>query len=146
MNIAAGMTALRTGIDLTRTLRDALKAGTIKGDEIAGRIGEIYDYIVDSKDALVDAKDEIETLKSELRLLKDEKSLADSLEHDGTAYWIRKGEKWDGPFCSPCWDETEKLVRLQDDQGSGTHPSLFMLMCPVKHGFITVKRRPRIID
>jgi hypothetical protein len=38
----------------------------LKPEEIPFRMGEIYDYIVDSKDALVDAKDEISKLKAEL--------------------------------------------------------------------------------
>jgi hypothetical protein len=34
-------------------LRDAVKSGGIKDDEISGRIGESYDYIIDSKAALI---------------------------------------------------------------------------------------------
>ena len=52
MSILSGMTGLKAAADLTRMLRDGLKTGQVRGDDIAGRIGEIYDYIVDSKDDL----------------------------------------------------------------------------------------------
>jgi len=70
MNILAGMSGLKAAADMTRALRDGLEAGSIKQDEIAGRIGEIYDYIIDSKDALVDAKEEIENLKAQVASLE----------------------------------------------------------------------------
>jgi hypothetical protein len=66
MDIATGLSALKTSTDLLRALREKLKSGEVKGEEVIGRIGEIYDYIVESKDALVDAKDEIYALKEKL--------------------------------------------------------------------------------
>ena len=70
VNLLAGLSGLNAAVTMTRTLRDGLKAGSIKPEEIAGRIGEIYDYICDSKDALVDAKDEISKLSADLDVLK----------------------------------------------------------------------------
>jgi hypothetical protein len=66
MDIASGLAALKTASDLTRSLRDAVKSGGIKDDEISGRIGEIYDYIIDSKAALIDASEEIHNLKGQV--------------------------------------------------------------------------------
>ena len=97
MNIAAGLSGLKAAADITKMPREGIKAGSIKGDEIAGRIGEIYDYIIDSKAALVDAKEENEALKAVLKSLKDTQSLAASLEHDGKVYWIARGEKGMAP-------------------------------------------------
>ena len=66
MTIAAGLSGLKAAADMTKMLRDGLKAGSIKPDEIAGRIGEIYDYIIDSRVALNDAQEEIRSLKQQL--------------------------------------------------------------------------------
>ncbi len=110
MDILTGMSGLKTATDLLRSLRDALKSGQIKPDEVAGRIGEIYDYIVESKDALVDAKDEIQELKDKLSSLEHTKEVNDSLEFDGKVYW--KKDDPDHPFCPTCWDVNKQLVRL----------------------------------
>jgi hypothetical protein len=113
MNIAAGLSGLKSATDLIRALRDGLKAGTIEQDQLSGRIGEIYDYIVDSKDALVDAKDAIETLKDELKRLKDVSELDSRLQFDGRVRWLTVDDKWDGPFCPICWEQSRQLVRLE---------------------------------
>jgi hypothetical protein len=145
MNIVAGLSGLKAAADLTKTLRDALKSGTIKPDEIAGRIGEIYDYITDSKAALVDAKEESEALKAELRALKDTRDLADSLQHDGKVYWIARGEKWDGPFCSRCWDKDKTIVRLDHQRTRSEDPRLASFWCPVDHRSVDTLKRPNVI-
>ncbi len=47
--IETGISAIRTAMELTRALREALKTQPLKADEVSGRIGEIYDYIDDSQ-------------------------------------------------------------------------------------------------
>jgi len=75
MNISAGLAGLKAAADLTKSMRDAAKAGTLKPDEFAGRVGEIYDYIIDSKAALVDTQEEnIRLRKSSGALGKTPKS------------------------------------------------------------------------
>jgi len=85
--IAAGLSGLKAAADMTKALRDGVKAGAFKADEIYGRIGEIYDYIVDSKAALVDAQDENQNLRQELRSLKDAGDLESrvSVSREGSA-------------------------------------------------------------
>ena len=104
MDIASGRSALKTATELTRGLGDRLKSGNVSPDEIAGRIGEIYDYIVDSKDSLVDAKDAIVELRDENRGLKDkleQKGLV--VFHDGANWQKAQNGTEDGPFCPSCW-------------------------------------------
>lgn len=78
MEIAGGLAALKTAADLTRSLRDAAKAGTLKPDEFAGRVAEVYDYISDSKEALLSAQEMISQLRLENEGL--ERRLAETVE------------------------------------------------------------------
>jgi hypothetical protein len=146
VTILAGLGGLKAAADMIRALRDGLKAGTINGDEIAGRVGEIYDYIIDSKDALVDAKDEIEMMKKELADLRETRSLGASLQHDGKVYWIPKGGRWDGPFCSRCWDVDGKLVRLDHQRDRPADPQHADFFCPNHREDFTTRPRPLAID
>jgi hypothetical protein len=136
MDILTGMSGLKTGIELLRSLREALKSGQMKPDEVAGRIGEIYDYIVDSKDALVDAKDEIQTLRDEIRQQKEQvRELERKIAEEHTfvflhgAYWVQFTKPthhtaeegipvcsmhYEGPYCPTCKDADSKSVRLRD--------------------------------
>ena len=96
---------------MTRALRDGIKAGQIKGDEIAGRIGEIYDYIIESKDALVGAKEEIQSLKDRLRIVEEQDDFRKGLRFERTRYH-RNTEAGEEVYCSACLDVDGKRVRL----------------------------------
>jgi hypothetical protein len=111
MNIAAGLAGLKAAADLTKTMRDAAKAGTLKPDEFVGRVGEIYDYIIDSRAALVDAQEELQRLKDQIRELQDKSQLGKDLVFDGYVYWLKDDAY---PYCPLCWDRDRKLVRLRN--------------------------------
>jgi hypothetical protein len=132
MDLISGLSGLRAAVELTRALRDAAKAGDIKPDEFAGRVGEIYDYIADSKDALIDAKDQIRDLKDEIRKLNAAAEEEQQFQFLHGVYWkpyevrvhdeefeaINNAEKWeirwDGPFCPLCKDDIGKIIRLEE--------------------------------
>jgi hypothetical protein len=146
MNILAGMSGLKAAADMTRALRDGLKAGTVKPDEIGGRIGEIYDYIIDSKDALVTAKEDLDTLKEQIKGLRDTSDLAARLDYDGKVYWLPNGDKWEGPFCPHCWDADKQLVRLDHQRTRYADPLDASFHCHVHKHNITTRARPNVVS
>jgi hypothetical protein len=127
MDIVSGLAGLKTAVDLTRVLRDAAKSGSLKPDEFAGRVAEIYDYIVDSKDSLSEAKDEIQDLKSRLSAVEGRSRIDGELVHDGYVYRRNHADGTrSGPYCAYCWTKEDRLVPLTHIQGtfnSYEHPS-----------------------
>lgn len=106
MGIVSGLAGLKAAAELTKTLREAAKSGSLKPDEFAGRVGEIYDYIVDSKDALVEAKDQVQDLKNRLNTIEGRSQIADELAHDGYVYWRNHSDgRRSGPYCVFCWKD-----------------------------------------
>jgi hypothetical protein len=112
MSIVAGMSALAAAANLTKTMRDAAKSGTIKPDEFVGRVGEIYDYIIDSKAALVDAQEEMLRLQAKIRAFDDDKEFKAGLEFHPKGYYRRKGPGGDEFYCSACLDLNNARSRL----------------------------------
>jgi hypothetical protein len=110
-DIGAGLAALKTAADLTKTLRDAIKSGKVKPAEMDALITQIYDQIIDSRAAAVDAQEEIRKLKEEMRALTDKSQLEKDLTFDGDVYWMKND---DFPYCPLCWGSDSKLVRLQN--------------------------------
>ncbi len=82
MTIAGGLAGLKAAAELTKALRDAAKSGVVKPDEFAGRVSEIYDYIIESRVALADAQEELQNLKYELKALRDTSAIAADLVFD----------------------------------------------------------------
>ena len=97
---------------MLKVLREGLKSDQIKQDEIAGRVGEIYDYIADSKDALVEANVEIKELRAKIRALEDDTEFKKSLSFDERGYYKRNGPEAQELYCSSCLDEKHQRIRL----------------------------------
>jgi hypothetical protein len=110
--IATGLSGLKAAAEMTKMLRDGLRAGQVKAEDIAPRIGEIYDYIIDSKAALYDAQEQLGVMNDRIRQLIDNSHIAEQLISEGSAYFRMVGDKKVGPFCTACWDDTQKLVRI----------------------------------
>lgn len=113
----------------------------MRPEEIAGRIGEIYDYIVDSKDALVEAKDEIQSLKTKLQIINDRREISNQLTHDGYVYWRKHPDGIrTGPYCVFCWEKEDKLVPLTHIPGTyGSYASKQYKCC--SHGSVLIPTR-----
>lgn len=104
--IGTGLSGLKTATELLRALRDGIKAGHLKADELSSRIGEIYDNIIDSKSALTDAKEEISRLQNELTKLTN---IRDDFELRDNVFW-RKGTR--DAYCPLCLGADQKAVPL----------------------------------
>lgn len=85
--------------------------------EIARLIREIdnidlYRRILDLQGELLEVVDQNRQLRERVADLEAAASLADELVYEIECYWrVRDGER-DGPFCSHCWDDESKLIRL----------------------------------
>ena len=71
----------------------------------------------ESENASVDTQEKKETqevadLEAENKKLKEEIAIREDLEYSDNCYWMQKGEKKDGPFCSRCWDKEKLLIRM----------------------------------
>jgi hypothetical protein len=145
MSITAGLSSIKTAAEMLKMLRDGLKEGRIQPDEIAGRIGEMYDYIIDSKAALLEVQEELDQLKAEVKELKDKRSLGASLDFDGRVYWIAKGDKWEGPFCPICWHEKTNLVRLDHQRSQFQDPLDASFWCNIHRNDFRTRSRSNVI-
>jgi hypothetical protein len=91
----------------------------VKGEEVIGRIGEIYHYIVESKDSLIDAKDEIHDLKDKLHTAEAKLRTADDFDaflatltyNEQLGIWKRDLSGVTEAYCGACLNEG-KRVRL----------------------------------
>ena len=74
---------------------------------------ELYGKILDLQKDAMDIVEENRNLKEENRSLKKRIELVGKMIFERNTYWIIEGENKDGPFCSACWDDKNKKVRMQ---------------------------------
>lgn len=80
---------------------------------------EQYKQILEAQSQLLEMQESIYNLKSENTELKEKLIIKEKLIHDRNSYWIEQDEgKKDGPFCTGCWDNKNKLIRLETNDAS----------------------------
>ena len=90
---------------------DELKsiAGTLRE---ADKIPQ-YEQILSIQEKLLEMQKKISELESENKELKEKLEIKDLLIFEKNSYWIEKNDKKEGPYCSCCWDDQKKTVRMQ---------------------------------
>ncbi len=78
----------------------------------AGKI-EQYKQILETQKELLEIQKNISDLEKENNDLKQKLEIKDSLVYENNAYWIVNNDKKDGPYCTCCWDDSKKTIRMQ---------------------------------
>ncbi len=74
---------------------------------------EQFRQILDVQEKLLEMQKRIADLEQENAQLKNKLETQENLIFERNSYWIKKGNLSDGPFCSRCWDDEKKTVRMQ---------------------------------
>jgi len=75
---------------------------------------ELYQKIIDLRDEIFELRENNLNLKGKIKALKEEKKINKKIVFEKPYYWIKDGEKKDGPYCQKCFDDNKKLIRLQE--------------------------------
>lgn len=78
----------------------------------AGKI-ELYGKILEIQERLLELQKRLLVLEGENKQLKEKLEIKESLIFENHAYWIKNGKEKDGPYCSCCWDNDKKTIRMQ---------------------------------
>ena len=123
MDIASGLSALKSGFDISRTINQRIKEGKSYPNEIAEQLLQLQQLMLDSQRALNDAAEEIRTLKERIASRAQMEEIERDLEWVGDGGpWVRKSDKSSGvriSYCPLCWGENKKLVPLNPTSGRG---------------------------
>jgi len=113
INLGEMTRTVSTGIDAIKKLTDlAIQSKNIELQE--GLIG-LREQLITIKESLLEAREENLSLKEENSLLKKK---LESLENPKAKLIVRDGVYYgsndDGPFCTGCYDNNNKLIRVTE--------------------------------
>ncbi|RPF50302.1 hypothetical protein [Aquisalibacillus elongatus] len=77
----------------------------------AGNIN-LYSQILEIQEKALELQNENAELKKQIEELKDNSDIAKQLITQDNVYYLENVEGNDGPFCTGCWDNSSKLIRL----------------------------------
>jgi hypothetical protein len=90
---------------------DVLKTAATVAKE-SGKL-ELQGEILGVYEKLLEQQKKISDLESENKELKEKLKITDGLKYENNAYWVVQDDKKDGPYCSCCWDNDKKPIRMQ---------------------------------
>ena len=147
MPIAEGIAATKGAFEVGKIALDLLRHPSIDVAAVQGRLLELQGLILSAQSALGDAEDENRKLRASIEQLSEKLETAASITPAKNAYWTRhKNGKLDGPFCTVCWDDGRKLVRMHhiQDRNSTAGP-LRVYTCHL-HDTVSIKLLEELSD
>lgn len=78
---------------------------------------ELLQRLLDAQRGTLEMQEELQRLRRQVAEFEEQKQIEEDLEFDGVVYWLdfADGDR-DGPYCQLCWDDRDKLIRLQDSK------------------------------
>lgn len=73
---------------------------------------ELYRKIVTLQGEIFELHDTNQTLRERVRELEDQLALRERLVFEQNFYWIKDGDKLEGPYCPRCYDKEQALRRM----------------------------------
>jgi hypothetical protein len=80
-----------------------------------GSLSEAQQKVVELREGALELQEENIGLRERIKELEGILDVRESLEWNQPYYWLRRGQRREGPFCQQCYDSTGKLIRLQGD-------------------------------
>ena len=112
MDLSLLLTQTKTAVDLAKFIKNSSdtldKSGQkLKLAELIEALADIKMETAEIKSLIIEKDEKIQSLESQLKLKND-------LVYEAPFYWINNIENdREGPFCQKCYDENQKLIRLQ---------------------------------
>jgi len=105
--IGAGLSAVKTSFDLSKSLRDLITKPGLNPADIHARLLEIEGLLLDARRSLVDAEEDNRKLQRRIEELERMAEFGKDFKLEEGVYW-REGV----PYRPVCWDVDRKTVRL----------------------------------
>jgi len=126
--ISVGLHSIKTALDITKELRSI--DSSLKDAEVKLKLAELVEALSEAKIQLSEAREENLELKSIIKELENKiNQKGDVVFRDGHYYLsIPQEGKPEGPFCSKCYSDENKLILL--DKLPPTFKAIGSYTCP----------------
>lgn len=126
--ISVGLQSIKTALDITKELRNI--DSSLKDAEVKLKLAELIETLSEAKIQLSGVREENLDLKNVIKELEGKIKQKDDIEFRGGHYYLSEPQegKPEGPFCSKCYSDENKLIFL--DKLSSTFKAVGKYMCP----------------
>ncbi|MDX9744065.1 MAG: hypothetical protein RBT59_09630 [Arcobacteraceae bacterium] len=112
--ISTALSTLKSAYDISKVIKDS--AGFLEEAEIKLKLADLMSTLADTKSQISDIKLEIIAKNERIGELENQIKIQNEMKFEQPYYWKVVGEYKDGPYCQKCYDDTKKLIHLQDEK------------------------------
>ncbi len=109
--ITSVLSSLKIAADIVKLLKDSDLS--LEKAELKLKLAELMGALADVKMQMADIKDLVGEKDEVIRELQEKRDIKSKLKWEPPYYWLIEDDTKEGPFCQACWDDKDKLVRLQ---------------------------------
>lgn len=112
--ITSILSSVKTASEIAKLLKET--DFSLEKAEAKLKVAELIGALADAKMQIAEIRELLVEKEEKIRKLQDELKIKSEILYEKPNYWLKNGEKKDGPFCQTCYDNSNKLVRLQNDE------------------------------
>jgi hypothetical protein len=116
--ISAALTSLRTATEIAKLMSASTQQ--LELAEMKLKLAEVVTALADAKIQVVEVKEAIQDKDKTIKTLEEQLKMKEEMEWEKPYWWKKRGDSYDGPFCSQCWDKDKLAIHLKD-LGFGQH-------------------------
>lgn len=113
--ISTALVSLKTAIEIARSLKNS--GSSLEQAERKLQLAELIGSLADVKIEMAEVQSYLQDKDDLIKELNQKLGIKGALQWDMPYYWLVDGNMKEGPFCQQCYDNNQKLIRLQ---GTGT--------------------------
>ena len=114
--ISAALGSIKVATDIARLIKDS--GASLEQAEVKLQIAELIVSLADAKIELAEVQVLLSSKDREIEELKKKLITKEAIVWEKPYYWVVDGDHQDGPYCQQCFDNGQKLIRLQAE-GTG---------------------------
>ena len=109
--LGAALGSIKTATDIAKLIKDS--GTSLEKAEVKLQVAELISSLADIKMELANVQTILIEKDQNIAELKIKIETKKSVVWSKPYYFLKDGEEKDGPFCQQCYDNEQKLIRLQ---------------------------------
>jgi len=109
MGIVEGISAVKTGFQLAKSIGELARKGEIDGNEVATRLIALQSYMLDSQSALNEAWEEQRKMAEQITALEAKLNFQATMKFEEPLCW-QDGDQT--PYCPSCWETKRDAIHV----------------------------------
>ncbi len=110
--IGLALSSIKTAAEIAKLIKES--SVSLEQAEVKMKLAELMSALAEAKMEIANVQDELSKKDNCIKRLEDTLNVRKKLTWESPYYWFDNEGVKEGPYCQQCWDNSAKLIRLQN--------------------------------